>query len=135
MSKHSDIQGLLLHPSQHSEGPPGLTMDQNPAALLRNRSQESLLLVPGVLHGQVPDQHNDQPRHTGGLWWGNVPGMYTHLFYNYSMKFIKGSFWILMDQTQRQDEFKDRLNNNYLGFYYNICLTWCISRHNLVNYG
>jgi hypothetical protein len=35
---------------------------------------EGVLPVPGVLHGQIPDQHHDQPGHTGGMRWGALSG-------------------------------------------------------------
>ena len=60
-------QGLLLHSCQCSEGPPGVQMDPHPAALLRDRPKEGVLPLPGVLHGQITDQHHDQPWDTGGM--------------------------------------------------------------------
>ena len=104
------LQGLLLLPGQHGEGPPGVALDPHPAALLRegtgqkmrdvdifsyvllpekqrlhsNKSthftapppgpQACVLPVPGVLHGPVPHQHHDQPRHPGRLRRSHVPG-------------------------------------------------------------
>ena len=36
------LQGLLLLPGQHGEGPPGVALDPNPAALLREGTGQKL---------------------------------------------------------------------------------------------
>ena len=63
----SPLQGLCRGSEQHCEGPHGLQMDPDPAALLRDGPQAAVLPLTGVLHGSVSHQHHDQSRYPGRL--------------------------------------------------------------------